>query len=227
MCRCPSEFSPSLGAVMLSLSEMSPVEVQFIRLYILTLRREYFLLRSVLDLMSPENLGVKSFTDATKIALGLAEMQQDFDSKIRRIQKKNSMRTLYLPPVPTLDQLADLFSLSFFKVVAATDDLPSGKFHNKGWFSGKPAEWKKTLGQYKEVPKNKTNNLPDVLTDFFTAALKFFPFDNNKWLTNKSNVTKKIWPPTTKNWGLDDDEIDDDSFDFDPFDWLFGDDDED
>lgn len=212
---------------MLSLAEMSPSEVQFIRLYITTLRREYALLKTVLDLMHPDNLGVKSFTDATKLALGLAEMQQDFDSKIRRIQRKNSMRTMYLPPSPSLDELANLFSLSFFKLVT-TADLPAGvKYSNKGWFSGKPTEWKKTLWQYKDVPKDKTNKLPDLLTDFFTAALKFFPFDNKKWLSDKSNVTKKVWPPDTKNWGVYDDDIDDDSLDFDPFDWLFGDDDED
>jgi hypothetical protein len=209
---------------MLSLAEMSPSEVQFVRLYVTTLRREYVLLKSVLDLMHPDNLGVKSFTDATRMALGLAEMQQDFDGKIRRIQKQHSLRTMQLLPSPSLDELANLFSLSFFKLVT-TATLPAGvKYNNEGWFSGKPTEWKKTLLQYKDVPKGKTNKLPDLLTDFFTAALKFFPFDNNKWLTNKSNVTKKIWPPETKNWGVDDDEIEDDSFDFDPFDWLFGDD---
>ena len=101
------------------------------------------------------------------------------------------------------------------------------KVKNEGCSSGKPTEWKKTLGQYKNVPKDKTTSLPDLLTDFFTNALKFFPFDNKKWLSDKSHITKKIWPPEPNNWGVDDDEIEDDSFDFDPFDWLFGDDDED
>lgn len=210
---------------MLDLAAMSPEEVQFIRLYITTLRREYHLLRSVMNLMHPDNLGVKSFTEATKLALRLAEMQQDFDSDLRKLQRKKNWRTLQVPNSPTLDELADMFSLSFFKLIT-TDKTPSGATavkHN-GWFSGKPTEWKKTLHNYKGVPKNKTNSLPDLLTDFFNAALKLFPFDNKTWLSNNSHLTKKIWPPNPMDWYDDDD--DEDDFDMDAFGWLFGDDDE-
>lgn len=212
---------------MLEFASMSPAEIQFIRLYITTLRREYYLVRSVVDLMHPSGLGLKSFSEATSVALGLAELQQDFDAKLRQLQKKNHPRTKFVSTGPTIDELADLFSLSFFKIIT-TGESPAGvkSAHNKGWFSGKPTEWKKTLQSYKDVPKNKTQSLPDLLTDFFSAALKFFPFDNKTWLSNKSNLTKKIWPPDPNNWYDEiDDEDDDDDTSLNPFDWFFGDDD--
>lgn len=208
---------------MLEFASMSPAEVQFIRLYITTLKREYYLVRSVMDVMHPNGLGVKSFTAATKLALGLAEMQQDFDAKLRGVQKKNSLRTKFVSPGPTLDELADMFSLSFFKIITTVENESAGKsYKNNGWFSGKPTEWKKTLYSYKDAPKNKAASLPDLLTEFFTTALKFFPFDNKTWLSNKSNLTKKIWPPDSKNWY--DDIEDDDDPSVDPFNWFFGDD---
>lgn len=207
---------------MLDLAAMSPDEVQFIRLYIQTMRREYHLLRSVMDLMHPTNLGVKSFSEATRLALGLAEMQQDFDASLRRLQRKKSFRTMYLPPSPSLDELADLFSLSFFKLITTNENSLGGKIvNNNGWFSGKPTEWKKTLHSYKDVPKNKITSLPDLLTDFFTAALKFFPFDNKTWLSEQSSMTKKVWPPDTKDWYTDEEDDDEDAGP-NPFDWLFG-----
>lgn len=205
---------------------MSPDEVQFIRLYISTLKREYYLLRSVMDLMHPTNLGVRSFTDATNIALGLEELQQDFEAKLRRVQKKNKCRVRQVATGPTLDELADMFSLSFFKLITTAKPTAGEKtLYNNGWFSGKPNEWKKTLNSYKGVPKDKKPALPDFLTDFFNAALKLFPFDNKTWLSDQSNLTKKVWPPDTKNWYVEDDDDDPDP-NLDPFDWFFGDDDD-
>lgn len=207
---------------------MSPDEVQFIRLYVMTLKREYYLLRSVMDLTHPTNLGVRNFTDATVLALGLDGMQQDFEASLRRVQKKNKLRIRQTVTGPTLDELADLFSLSFFKLITTAKPASgAGKTtYNNGWFSGKPNEWKKTLHSYKGVPKDKNNELPDFLTDFFNAALKLFPFDNKTWLSDQSNLTKKIWPPDAKNWYVEDDDDDSDPS-LDPFDWFLGDDDED
>ena len=125
---------------------------------------------------------------------------------------------------PSIDELADIFSLSFFKIITTVGSAPKSKTDNKGWFSGKPNDWKKTLTSYKDVSKNKSQSLPDILTDFFTTALKFFPFDNKTWLSDKPNLTKKIWAPDGKNWH---DEIDDDDDGTgDPFDWFFNDDDD-
>lgn len=211
---------------MLEFASMTPAEIQFIRLYITTLRREYHLVRSVMDLMHPSGLAIKSFSEATTIALGLEELQKDFDVKLSRLQKKNNQRARPAQTGPTLNELADMFSLSFFKIVTTVENSPKGEsFENKGWFSGKPTDWKKTLKNYKDVPKNKHQSLPDLLTDFFTAALKFFPFDNKTWLSNKSNLTKKIWPPDAKDWHDEIDDDDDEDNTFDPFDWFFSDDD--
>lgn len=214
---------------MLEFASMSPEEVQFIRLYVAALRREYYLLKSVIDIMHPDSLGVKNFAEATRVAIGLAELQQDFDAKIRQLQRRKKMRERPAHPGPTLDQLADIFSLSFFKLITTVDTPKTGKLiDSNGWFSGKPTEWKKTLQNYKHVPKNKQQALPDLLTDFFAAALKFFPFDNKTWLSNQSHITKKVWPPDSKNWHDTDYEIDDDAPDEGgPFDWLFDDNDDD
>lgn len=206
---------------------MSREEVQFIRLYITTLKREYYLLRSVIDVMHPTSLGVRSFTDATKLALGLAELHQDFEANLRRVQRKNNFPVKLPNTGPSLDELADMFSLSFFKLITTTKDVSAGgkaKYTN-GWFSGKPTEWKKTLHNYKDVPKDKKSTLPDLLTDFFTAALKLFPFDNKTWLSNQSNLTKKVWPPEPKDWYMEAEDEEDPNVD--PFDWFFDSDDAD
>jgi hypothetical protein len=205
-------------------SAMSPAEIQFIRLYVSVLRRDYYVLRSVMDVMHPANLGVKNFVDATKIALKLEELQLDFDAKLRACQRKNKIRVRNVPAGPTLDELADMFSLSFFKLVVTSHDKSGAdkKVHQNGWFSGKPYEWKKTLNAYKGTPKEKTNSLPDVLTNFFAAALKFFPFDNKTWSLEDSGLTKKVWPPKTNNWHLDEYDEEDDDQGAEPFDWLFG-----
>jgi hypothetical protein len=208
---------------MLEFASMSPAEIQFIRLYVAALKREYYLLRSVMNLMHPGNLGIKSFAEATKVAVGLEELQQDFDAKLKQIQKKLRPRARYAPTGPTLDELADIFSLSFFKVITSVGGPETGKHvDNKGWFSGEPAAWKKTLQNYKQTPKDKKQDLPDLLTDFFAAALKFFPFDNKTWLSDQSHLTKKVWPPDPKDWH--DEAHDEDDEDFNPFDWFFGDD---
>lgn len=210
-------------------SAMTPAEMQFIRLYVSVLRRDYYVMRSVMDVMHPDNLGVKSFVDAAKIALKLNELQQDFDASLRVVQRKNSICSRNMPAGPTIDELADMFSLSFFKLVVTSHDKSGAdkQVHHNGWFSGKPYEWKKTLNAYKGVPKEKTNSLPDILTSFFAAALKFFPFDNKTWSLEDPGLTKKVWPPEANNWHLDEyDEEEDDPGDQ-PFDWLFGPDDED
>lgn len=205
---------------------MSPVEVQFVRLYVVTLRREYDMVRSVLHLMSPDGLNIKNFVEATNISRGLHEMQQDFDAALSRVQKKHKFRKVEVQTGPTLNELVDLFSLSFFKLVTVVKSEPEKHTQDKyydGWFSGKPDEWKKTLLSLQGVPKNKGTNLPDLLSNFFQLAMKFFPFHSNKWDADDLPGAKKLWPPQNNLYDDDyeDDESDDNNY---PFDWLFDDD---
>lgn len=204
--------------------------MQFIRLYVTTLRREYYLLRSVLDLMHPTGLGVKSFMDATKMALALEDMHQDFESQLNRIQKKDNLRKVKVQTGPTTDELADLFSLSFFKLVQVTDGpAPGTKIKtDDGWFSGKPTEWKKALALYKGAPAKQEPTLPDLMSTFFNTLLKFFPFEGNtkKWHDGPFSP-KKLWPPANEYEDEDAQYFeDDDEDDSSPFDMFFDPEDE-
>jgi hypothetical protein len=221
----------------MSFAGMSQAEMQFIRLYVATLRREYYLLRSVMDLMHPSGLGLKSFIDATNAAVALDEMHQDFEANISRIQKKRKMRKIAVPQGPTTDELADMFSLSFFKLVTVTEKpnetgVVDSVKQDDGWFSGKPAEWKKTLALYKNTPKSAGDNLPNLLSNFLATLLKFFPFEPGQkdWHKFPFGTTKKLWPPQN-NYIEDEDEQyfdeDDEDDGMSEFDMFFGNDDDD
>lgn len=133
------------------------------------------------------------------MALGLDEMHKDFDSKINRIQQKKKLQKIRAPAGPTTDELADMFSLSFFKLVTVTEEPKTGNSvkQDDGWFSGKPAEWKKTLALYKNTPKSAGDPLPNLLSSFLTTLLKFFPFEpgHKNWHEFPFGTTKKLWPP--------------------------------
>jgi len=200
---------------------MSPVEMQFIRVYVAALRRHYDELRTVVDIMNPDNLDVKDFYDATKVATALHELHEDFEARLIGVQRKHNLRHRVTKPTPTDDDIADLFGLSFFKLVAtAEDDSPTVAAINKnGWFSGKPDEWKNALKSYKNAPKNEEPNLPDLLSQCFSAFAKIFQMYNTFPDNQPPAFGKKIWP--LKNDKLDEyDEPDN------PFDWLYEDDDE-
>jgi hypothetical protein len=196
---------------------MSPAEMQFIRLYVVTLRREYYLLRSVMDLMSPAGLGLKSFTDAINAAVALDDMHADFETQLSKIQKKNNIQKINVSTGPSIDELAEMFSLSFFKMITVADGPVAGTTvkNDDGWFSGKPTEWKKTLELVKSTPKDAGYYLPDLLSNFFNTLLKFFPFDKpaNKWDENLFGPTKKLWPPPNKYKDEDAQYFDDDDDD--------------
>lgn len=210
-------------------SSMSPVEIQFIRLYVTTLKREYYLLKSVIDLMHPTGLGVKSFTEATNMSLALDAMQKDFDTALHNIQKKDRIRKIKTVDGPTIEELTALFSLSFFKIVTTIekDKTPVGtKITSDGWYSGKPNEWKKSFALYKNAPKDAGFVFPDLLSNFFNTLLKFFPFDKNykKWHEGPINPTKKLWPPDDENEQYFENDVDDDGEL--PFNMFFDDDDD-
>lgn len=168
------------------------------------------------------------------MALELEEMHQDFEAKLRRVQKKDNLKKINIPLGPSMQELADLFSLSFFKLVTVEETPATGSKvkTDDGWFSGKPTEWKKTIQLYKNTPKDAGFSLPDLLSNFFNTLLKFFPLDQQpkQWHENPLGPTKKLWPPLDEYASADEQYFDDDDDDEDDngmsqFDMFFNDDD--
>ena len=215
---------------MLPFAGMSPVEVQFIRVYVHALRKHYDTIRTAIDVMNPKDLGVEDFDTATRIAVEMRELHADFENAIRKLHKKHKTPTRPVKPVPTDDDLADLFGLSFFKLVtkATITDTPTPfVIPHEGWFSGKPNEWKNSLKSYKDAPKPAQSDLPaNILSQYLNIFSKFFHLNDAANKKPPFGGHKKIWPTEQDFFDEypDDDETDSPE---NPFDWLFGDNDDD
>ena len=168
---------------------VSKVELQFIRTYVAAMKRDYYMLWSVLDLMHPQNLAITDIVLATKAAQTLQEMQQDFERNLVLLQKKNNLskRALGNPP-PTTEELAELFTLSFFKVVTTT---PKGKKKDDGWFSGEPESWKDMMQSIQTIDVNK---LPQMISSYIATLLKLFkPFHGSDPLPLEDTPVNYHW----------------------------------
>jgi len=154
-------------------NNISKSEQQFIRVYVAAMKRDYHLLWSVLDLMNPTHLGVKEIVLAARMAKELQHMQADFDSELLVLQKKHRLKhKSFSLPAPTTEDLAELFTLSFFKVVTTT---PKGKKKDDGWFSGEPESWKEMAHTIQSIDVNK---LPKIIGAYMATLMKLFkPFD--------------------------------------------------
>jgi len=206
---------------------MSPAEVMFIRVYVYALRRHYAALRTVVDVMNPDGLGVKDFHTATRLATNLAEMHGDFEASLLSLRKKHKFKSRQTVTGPTQDELADLFELSFFKLVTAQKAEKNNKTiveSHDGWFSGKPEEWKNTIKTCKNLPPAEEDLIPDLLSECFNAMAKFFHLHSKFHKKFPPNSTKKIWPDITDE--LDDGDDDEVASPENPFDWLFDNDDD-
>lgn len=158
---------------MFNLNNISKSEQQFIRTYVAAMKRDYHLLWSVLDLMNPTHLGVKEIVIAARLAKELQQLQADFDGELLALQKKHRLKhKSFSPPAPTMEDLAELFTLSFFKVVTTT---PKGKKKDDGWFSGEPESWKEMAHTIQSID---VNTLPKIIGSYIATLMKLFkPFD--------------------------------------------------
>lgn len=154
-------------------NNISKSEQHFIRTYVAAMKRDYHLLWSVLDLMSPAHLGVKEIVPAARVARELQALQADFDSELLALQKKHRLPgKSFTAPEPTTEDLAELFTLSFFKVVTTT---PQGKKKDDGWFSGEPESWKEMAHTIQSID---VNTLPKIIGSYIATLIKLFkPFD--------------------------------------------------
>jgi hypothetical protein len=225
-----SRYDTGVSMSQFAFAGMSPVEVQFIRVYVNSLRKHYDTIRTAIDVMNPKELGVEDFNKATRVAVKMHDLHADFDSAVRKLHRKHKTPTRPVKTIPTEEDLVDLFSLSFFKLItkASIADAPEQLvIPHEGWFSGKPNEWKNSLKAYKEVPKPAQSNLAaNMLSQYLNIFSKLFHV-NDKFNKNPPlGGNKKIWPTEQDFFDeyQDDDEIDAPE---NPFDWLFGDPDDD
>lgn len=169
---------------MLDPHNMSTVEKHFIRVYVAAMHRDYDMLRSIFHLMAPTEANVKSVVTAARMARSLREMHAEFDSTLHALAAEHKFREKQLPPVPNLDELADLFTLSFFKIVKTTGAGQIKK--DDGWFSGEPATWGKTI---KSAFNVNHGALPDVLSTYLQSLKKL--------LSNETtlDIKNKFWQP--------------------------------
>lgn len=179
---------------MLYFTGMTPVEINFIKVYVTALKRHYAEISTVVDIMNPDNLGIKQFYEAACAAQQLTKMHDEFERKMAVVRRKHKIKMIAAAPYPSDEDLADLFSLSFFKLVTGPKDAASknAKTKQHGWFSGQPEEWQKSVKSYKGVPDAVGDELANLLSQCFNAFAKFLYKSDGKSLDFKYG--KKVWP---------------------------------
>lgn len=155
--------------MLLDPNKLSVTEFKFIKTYVAAMRREYDVLTSVMHLMHPDHLAVQCVIQAAKLARKLCALQAEFDERLRGLAIASTFKTKPDKPSPTNDQLADLFTLSFFKIVLNT---PKGKSDN-GMFSGEPDSWKQVFQNLQNA--NKHQKLSGMLDFYKNALTNLFP----------------------------------------------------
>ena len=208
-------FVTLLGRHMFNPDHFNARERQFIRLYVHRLRDEYFLVNSVIELMNPKGFGIKDIVDATRVAMGLAALHEDFIEQLNQKQKQNGNKRL-AKDYPSVDELAELFTLSFFKIISTVDKQKN----DVGFFSGSPKGWKKSFSDFvkHDTTASIDNPTDNIMSAHIAAMQKLFP--NIKW-TTKFLDSDGSWqlPPnsfSSTGYGIDDaawlEEDDDDDY---------------
>lgn len=199
-------------------NKINRLELEFIRAYVVAMRREYDLLRSVLDLMDPRNLNVRDVVVASKLAQDLQQMQADFDQDLQTISARYKMPQKQQSTYPSHDALADLFTLSFFKVISDTPHGPK----DAGWFSGEPGVSKKLFAAFQNLEKEK---LPQLITSYLLNMFKSLSKKGQKYPLEDEPLNHWNLPPnsfTFKNYFDPDDDYDADYDDDEDDDNYFG-----
>lgn len=194
---------------MLKIAEMSSTELLFVQMYVRALKRDYDMVQTVMELMHPEKTAVSSIVTATKLACGLERIADDFAAQMHAVDEKHKFRHTKPLPWPPLDDLADLFSLSFFKVLTKTNGTKS---KDAGWFSGEPDNWAIILDEpMSGMHQNMVSNLPDAFfTDLTKAAKKLFGISFFSEVFGQFKKPKNNWPVPDDDY--DDQYEDDDDY---------------
>lgn len=208
---------------------MSKEEADFVRRYVRALQRDYSILSTAIGLLSPSGLAVSNFLTAVSLSCRLSGLQSVFDAKLRCIQKKcNPAVTpteLVASEEPTLEQLAEVFTLSFFQLLPAPEKYGAPLNHRDltGWFSGQPADWASVINTAVVPQKKKQPQKNNAALNDMTPLSKLISdlFFGSGFFGLSKSPAKQIWPPPAENWWIDDMEIDDQDLDIGSFeDWF-------
>jgi len=129
---------------------MSAEERVFVVAYIRSMRRDFWRVQTVMSLMDPTaGSGITDFMLAIELAGKINELHVEFEYNLLEVAGhlcKPADKTKHLD-MPSVDQLADLFTLSFFKLVSVEPSGPAGlpKKTDNGWSSGAPGAIKTAL----------------------------------------------------------------------------------
>lgn len=180
---------------MLKPEHMSTAEKQFIRTYVQAMRRDFNLVESVMSLMHPDLLGITDVMTAVRAAVELQHMHVEFESTLHNIPSLHKFARKPLKSGPTLDDLADLFAMSFFKVFTVLENKKkTPKKKDAGWFSGQPDEWHQVFKQLMTTPKESEKNKSSI----FNMFSKFFPqlelFKNFNLAQPPEDAPLNVWP---------------------------------
>lgn len=195
---------------MFNAKRMSPAELKFVQAYVRVLRKDYWLLKTTIALMDPDALGLKDIVTAAKLARSLQDLHTQFEDNLNNCEKLQPFRRAKMSTAPTLDELGDLFSLSFFKLVTTIKDKKKSTKIDDGWFSGEPNAWHATVSKMQSYKKD----FGDVdMTDSMNAIAKLFA----NWLPQLDfdkappppDVPINFWPKDLLDATLDDDDEDD------------------
>lgn len=209
---------------MLDFSKMSKTELRFIYTYVRSLRRDYDLLATVMHIMHPETLDIRDITQATNMAVALTREHAEFENRLFSLPSVRPLSKYPRTHLPTIEQLASIFALSFFKLLklskSSAEDQPP---QDAGWFSGKPAEWQSALIVLKDILGDKPpkKSVPDeLLTSCMKMLSHFFGGFEFPLIAEKHTIKKppqKMWPvaEAALDWDaeIDDDDEDNTSMD--------------
>lgn len=174
-------MSASVLPTMFEYSGMTQVEYDFVRTYVSAMKRDYYLLRSVLTMMNPKDLAVKSVMDAVALATKAATLHAEFEQRLDSIVAEKNYRIKQVATEPPISALADLFSLSFFTLAVKTDGK---KASTNGFFSGEPSALADMLKHL--IASNESLQKSSAVMQFL-LILQLFPH------SSKDNTLFEFW----------------------------------
>lgn len=190
---------------MFEVSKMSATELKFIRAYVAALRKDYWLLLTAIELMKPDQLAIRDVVQAARLAKALQPLHDEFETAVETLASTGRFFQRRTAKRPTLDDLGDLFSLSFFKVVTTVKSGGTAvSKHDDGWFSGDPHVWQNV---FDNLQKNPPFN--SLATDCLNALAKLFPEMKDLYFGGAPphDVPLNFWPG--KQIAHEDDDDDD------------------